>query len=105
MSAWVEVYLKGDHRAVIAADSVVGVICAKGSDTDAVATPDAPLTLVLRGGETMPPIYGVSAADLLVRLAGAKIIQKRTLRPATVAYVDRMEQFWAALAQAVGEEV
>lgn len=101
MSAWVEVFLKGDHRAVIAADSVVGVICAKGSDTDAIATPEAPLTLVLRGGETMPPVYGISAADLLVRLAGAKIIQRSTARPATVAYADRMDQFWNALEAAV----
>lgn len=97
MSAWVELYVKGGHRAVLAADSVVGVVLAKGSEAQTVATPDAPLTLILRGGETLPPVYGLSAADLLLRMDCARLVHKRHANPTLIVYLDSIEKFWSDL--------
>lgn len=91
MSAWIEVEVKGGHRAVLAADAVVGVIVPKGGDADTVATPDAPLTLVLRGGETLPPVFDISAAELILRAATATWVAKQRRQVAMIVRHDPVE--------------
>lgn len=97
MSAWIEVYVKGGHRAVLAADSVVGIIVPKGGDAHTVGTPDAGLTLILRGGETLPPVYDICAADLILRCDAARMVDKRRAAPSLIVQVDQAEDLWAKL--------
>lgn len=101
MSAYVEVYVKPDHRALIEAGSVVGVVADKGCDPKEVATPDSPMTVILRGGETLPPAYGMSPESLLMRCAGIQIIKRLGREVATCWYIADHDQFVALLAQAI----
>lgn len=71
MAAFIELRTVGDGRAIIEAGSIAGIITAKGSRVDTVATHSKPMSIILRGGETLE-IYGESPARLLVRAGMVK---------------------------------
>lgn len=64
--AYIELAVVGGHKAYIEAGAIVGLITAPGRDANDIATPDNPVTLILRGGETFK-IIGESVAKVLVR--------------------------------------
>ena len=73
MTRFVEFQAPGPRRLLVDMGSIIGVITS-GDDAMAVATPSAPVSLILRGGETVN-IYGVSAKEVLAILAlGSKDI-------------------------------
>lgn len=66
MSAFIEVRIKGDARALIEAGSIAGIITSAKGRLDVIATPESPLAIILRGGETLE-VYGESAAMIIAR--------------------------------------
>ncbi len=66
MSAYIELLVKGGRRAYIDAGGILGIVTAPGMDVQSVGSDDKPISLILRGGETIP-IIGTSAGVILVR--------------------------------------
>lgn len=99
MSGYVEVYVKPDRRAFIEAGSVAGIIMPKGASGDFNATDDESLTVILKGGETLPGVFGISADELVFRCDGVREILRKTERLTAVIYLDRRDEFYAELAQ------
>ena len=65
-SAFIEVLVKGDARALLEAGAIGGIITSPGQRMDTVATPEKPLAIMLRGGATLE-VYGLSGAELIAR--------------------------------------
>lgn len=72
MSGYIEVEVVGDHKAYIEAGSIVGVIHSQGLGRDDPATPDFPLTVILRGGDSLENVYGISPAMLILYATGCR---------------------------------
>lgn len=68
MTSFVEVRVKGDARALIESNSIAGIITSPAMRWDQSATPDKPMAVILRGGETFE-VYGESPGELLFRAA------------------------------------
>lgn len=66
MSAFIEVRVIGDRRALIEAGSIAGIITSQDSRLDTIATAEKPLAIILRGGETVQ-VYGESGAMVIAR--------------------------------------
>jgi hypothetical protein len=98
VSAYVEVMIKGGCRAYLDAGSIMGILTSTADNGDSMATPDAPLTLILRSGDTLPDVYGVSPNRLLLHAAGAKMIVREEGRLLMVAYLDKHEELEARIA-------
>jgi hypothetical protein len=103
MTAYIEVEVVGDHRACIEAASIVGVINSPGMGADHAATPESPMTLILRGGDSLEGVYGLSAAMLIIYAAGARAImrvaKKRIGMLVTVEQRDEFENEIVTLRQ------
>lgn len=93
MSGYVEVMIRGDCRAFLDASAVAGVITSKGCSGDTPGTADSPLSLIMRGGDILEGVYGVSPNRLLVHLAGVKLLLREQGRFCVVAYMDDIENF------------
>lgn len=68
MSAFIELALKGGGRAMIEAGTIGGFIVAEGADLHTPGTPERPVRIILRAGETLD-VIGQSASLILVRAA------------------------------------
>lgn len=68
MSAFIELRVEGDRRALIEAGSIAGFITSENGRVDTIASKDAPIAVILRGGETLN-VYGESIATIVVRAA------------------------------------
>lgn len=73
MSAYIEVQVKGNRRAYIEAGSIAGIITSPGMGLADVGQIGAPVSVILRAGETIE-VIGMSAGLLLVK---AKLVRKR----------------------------
>lgn len=100
MSAYVEVPIKGGRLVLVDAGSIAALVYPKGGDADALATLDDPMTLVLRGGETLPPIFGLSPRDFMIACAYVRIALKRDLKRDAIPVVILK---WSELLSRVAE--
>lgn len=66
MSAFIELRVEGDRRALVEAGSIAGFVTSQSGRVDTVATKDSPIALILRGGETLN-VYGESVAMIIAR--------------------------------------
>lgn len=73
MSGYIEVQVKGNRRAYIEAGSIAGIITSPGLGLADVGHIGAPVSVILRAGETIE-VIGMSAGLLLVK---AKMVRKR----------------------------
>lgn len=67
MAGYIECHVKGDRRAYIDVSVVAGVVSSPGLRHDDVASPDKPLSIMFRAGETIE-IYGMAASEFLCRM-------------------------------------
>ena len=104
MSAYLELMVSGGHLACLDARSVVAIIYPKGGDASTVATPSASMTVVLSGGETMPPVFGLSGDDLLVACAYARAKLKESEGPLVILRWKDLPQRVADAKAAAGVE-
>ena len=68
MSAFIELRVVGDRRAIIEAGSIAGFVTSPSGRVDTIATPESPIAIILRGGETLD-VYGESVSMIVVRAA------------------------------------
>lgn len=68
MTALIELRVVPDSRAFIEAGAIAGLITSSGGRADTVGTPDKPVRLIIRGGQTLD-VYGESVAQILLRAA------------------------------------
>lgn len=101
MSGYIEVMVTGGCRAYIEAASVSGVITAKGADGSVPATAEATMSILLRSGEVLAGVYGVSPNRLLIHVDGVKLLAKRRVGYPVVAFLDSIEAFEANVEEAV----
>lgn len=73
MSAYIELLMPKNERLIIDAGSIGGVITSARSDT--IATPEKPLIIILRAGETVS-VFGESPRSLFLRAERAKLAAK-----------------------------
>lgn len=99
MSAFVEVMIKGDARAYLEASSIMGIITSPGQAGDGLATPEAPISLILRGGEVLEGVYGISPNRLILNMAGVRMIQRQKGRICVVASLDQQDALEAQIAE------
>ena len=99
MSAFIEVMIIGDRRAYIEASSVMGIITSPGMAGDGLASPDAPISLIMRGGDVLEGVYGVSPNRLILNMAGVRHLQRKDGRLCVVAYIDKQDDLDAQLAE------
>lgn len=102
MSAYIEVFVKGDCRAYVDAASIMGVIMHPSTDGNAVATSKEPMTLIMRSGDTLSNVYGMSANQLLLYSAAIRTIVKEKDHLVKVAYLDSHDKLMADLANLMG---
>lgn len=74
MTCYIEVDVVGSHRAYIEAASIVGVIQSPNMGADDTATPEAPMTLILRGGDSLEKVYGISPSRLILYATGSRFM-------------------------------
>lgn len=101
MSAWVEVMVAENGRALLEATHIKGVLAFPGTGTDKMATPGEPITLIMASGETLPGVYGVSPDRLLLHIAGVKAILRSSGRLVVVAYLDSIPELEVQIGQAL----
>lgn len=97
MSAYLEVMVAGNCRAFLEANSIVGVLMPPSCTGSSVATADQPMSLVMRSGEVLEGVYGISAERLLLYAAGAKMLMREEGRLLVVAYLDQHSDFEAKI--------
>lgn len=66
MSAFIELRVENDRRALIEAGSIAGIVTSPNCRVDTIATVKTPIAIILRGGETLN-VYGESAAMIIAR--------------------------------------
>ena len=99
MSAFIEVMVVGGGRAFLEASSIMGIITAPGQLGDGLASPEQPMSLILRGGEVLPGVYGISPNRLILNMAGEKMILRQKGRLSVVAYIDQQADLEAQIAE------
>lgn len=67
MTAYLELKLKGNARAFIEAGTIAGVVTGKNMDIHSLAHEGAPVSVILRGGETIDVIE--TSAGLIIARA------------------------------------
>ncbi len=87
MSAYIEVPVQGGRRALIEAGSIAGVITSPGASLDNPGVTDAPVAIMLRGGQT---IEVVGQSGLLI-MARAKIARKKVRDEGSDWHVDFLD--------------
>lgn len=75
MSAYITLSLIQGQGAIIDAGSIIGVFH-HGSNPDVMGTPEKPLHLILRGGETVPGVIGATAREIMATVEQAKLDAK-----------------------------
>lgn len=79
MAAYIEVNTRGGRRAVIEAGSIAGVVTSPGMGREERSTPERPIRVILRVGETLD-VIGESVFTLLARAYDAKTSLKERVR-------------------------
>lgn len=105
MTAWVELPVIGGHNVLLDASAVAAVILPKGGDVTTMAVPRSPadaLTILMRGGETIPPVYGVSGEDLMVAISYARAAFKESDKPMVILYWKDLPRRVAECREAAG---
>lgn len=97
MSAYIEVIVQGNCRAFLEANSIVGVLMSPACTGASIATTEQPLALIMRSGETLQGVYGISAERILLYAAGAKLLMREEGRLVVVAYLDQHAEFEAKI--------
>jgi len=87
MTGYIEVEVKGRRRAYIEAGSIAGIITSPGMGLADVGHVGAPVSVILRAGETIE-VIGMSAGLVLVR---AKMIRKRVRDEGLDIAIDYLE--------------
>lgn len=88
MSVWLEFFVKGGGTAALEASSIAGFMCA-GEDPFTPGTPDKPVRVIFRAGESID-VIGVSVAGSIMRLIEARREYKAT--PGAIGHFDRMPE-------------
>lgn len=101
MSGYIEVMVAGDCRAFIEAGSICGVISPSGMGADMMATPDQTISIILRGGDTIPGVYGVSVMKIIAHVEGMKLVMKDSKKFCCVAFLDKITEFEAEIERAL----
>lgn len=101
MSAYIEVMVAGNCRALIEAAHIKGVLASPGARSDDLSTVESPMTLLMASGETLPGVYGISPDRLILYIAGVRALLRRTGRAVAVVYLDKAEEFEAELAHLI----
>lgn len=99
MSGYVEVMVRGNSRAFLAAGQIAGILTAAGSTANTVATPEEPFAILMNSGETLHGVYGISPNRLMLYVEGVKAILRKTGRIVVVAYLDKQSEFEAQIAE------
>ena len=97
MSAYIEVLIQGNCRAYLDAGSIMGVMTSPDCSGETPATVESPMTLIMRSGDTIPGVYGLSPNRLLLHAAGVRHIVRTQGRLLMVAYVDAQGDLEAAI--------
>lgn len=97
MSAYLEVMIQGNCRAFLEANSIVGVMMSPSCTGSEMATREAPMSLIMRSGEVLAGVYGISAERILLYAAGAKMLMREEGRLLVVAYLDQHADFEAKI--------
>lgn len=105
MTAWVEVLIKGNVRAYIDSSAVAAILTSPSQTSDFQATADEPMSLVMRGGDVLEGIYGISPDRLMLNLAGVKMIERADGRIVVVAYLDQQADLEAQIAHHLDRRV
>jgi hypothetical protein len=87
VSAYLEFHVKGNRRAYIDAGGILGVLTSPNMNFDTVATPQAPVSVLLRAGETIE-VIGQSAGLIMLR---AKIARERLKAEGKLVLIDYLE--------------
>ncbi len=85
MSVWLELHVKGGGLAVLEVGMLGGLV-SSGGILD-VGTPQSPVRVVLRAGETID-VIGESIGGIMMRVTNAKREFKST--PGAVMHLDRV---------------
>lgn len=88
MSAYVEVMVVGGARAYLDAGAIMGIITHTGLGGSDMATADQPMTVILRSGDTISGVHGISPNRLLLNATGAREIVRKEGRLLLVAYLE-----------------
>lgn len=97
MSGYIEVLVKGGHRAFLEVGGIGGVIVANGMSAQDPATPEQTLSIIIRGGDTLEGVYGVSAMKIMLYVEGAKLLMREKNRFCVVAFLDSISEFEAEI--------
>ena len=99
MSAFVEVMVVGGARAYLDAASIMGIVTSNGQAGADMATADQPMTVILRSGDTIAGVHGISPNRLLLNATGARMIVRRENRLLLVAYLENQPELEAMIDQ------
>lgn len=101
MSGYIEVMITGNRRAFVEAGSICGVITSTGMAPDTLATPEESISIIMRGGDTLAGVYGVSAMKLIAHVEGMKMVMKDSKAFCVVAFLDKIADFEADIERAL----
>lgn len=87
MSAFIEVMMKGNCRGYLDAGSIMGVITSPDCAGETPATVESPMTIIMRSGDTIPDVYGLSPNRLLLHAAGVRAVVRQEGRLLMIAYI------------------
>lgn len=83
----------GDHHAYLEAGSISGVITSPGLSRDDIASPEKPMTVILRGGDQVEDVYGISAAKLILYSGAARAFMRTKRRTAMLVAIENRDTF------------
>lgn len=89
---WLELPVAGDRKAYFSASAIVGV---EATFYDKAATPDAPMTIHLRGGHAIENVIGLRPLQVIGWL---KVCARKEIELTT------FDQFWDAMNKAYSDE-
>lgn len=88
MTAYIELHLKGNGRAIIEAGQICGIVTGKGCDIWSIGTPDTPVHVLVRGRTEPLEVIGEMGGKILSR---AILSRKKVREESLDAYVDYLE--------------
>lgn len=100
MSAYIELHVVGGGTAIVEAGSIAGVLTAAGCGIRDPGTPDKPVRVLLRGGETLD-VIGEFAGKILARAHAAKLSAKQRKEEAGG---DASWEFWVDYLTPMGDQ-
>ena len=89
MTAYLELHLKGDGRAIIEAAQICGIVTGKGCTLWTVGTPDTPLHVLIRGRADPLEVIGEAGGKVISRAIFAR---QKVRTEALDAFVDYLEE-------------